>query len=520
MKVHLMHAARDFDPEADPPAQAGALSQDLELTTLLRAMAAGHQFLVGVARAALLSSLTDPALAGYRQRVLADCLAHPQVVRDLYELAVAAVEGEKKVYYGLFFRDSPEVILHRSIEVLDFFSGHLKALRDTARAQAAAFESEGFRQLFGMLDKELGDDYFAEVQGHLKELRFRRGVLLSAGLGAGNKGTDFVLRRPQEQSWRDRLTGSRDGFSFQIADRDENGARALAELRARGIGLVASALGQSSDHVLSFFRALRAELGFYVACLNLHQALTAKGEPVCFPNLVPGPADGGRPVLQASGLYDPCLSLHLEGRVVGNDISADGSSLLMITGANQGGKSTCLRAIGLARLMMQAGLFVPARSLRASISSGVFTHYKREEDAGMDSGKLDEELSRMSLIVDQIRPGGLLLCNESFASTNEREGTQIADEIIRALLDRDVTVVFVTHLFDLAHRWHARGQDGVLFLRAERKADGGRTFRIIPGEPLPTSYGEDVYRRIFRNENRPPPVPLTPDAAPPAQPPG
>ncbi len=258
MKVHLMHADRDFDPEADPPAQAGALSQDLELTTLLRAMAAGDQFLVGVAHAALLSSLTDPAPAGYRQRVLADCLAHPQFVRDLYGLAVAAVEGEKKVYYGLFFRDSPEVILHRSIQVLDFFCGHLKALRDTARARAAAFESEGFRQLFGMLDKELGDDYFAEVRGHLKELRFRRGVLLSARLGAGNKGTHYVLRRLREQSWRDRLSGSRDGSSFQIADRDENGARALAELRARGIGLVARALGQSRDHVLSFFRALRA----------------------------------------------------------------------------------------------------------------------------------------------------------------------------------------------------------------------------------------------------------------------
>jgi hypothetical protein len=149
-----------------------------------------------------------------------------------------------------------------------------------------------------MLDKEPGDDYFAEVQGHLKELRFRRGVLLSARLGAGNKGTHYVLRRPREQSWRDRLTGSRDGFSFQIADRDENGARALAGLRARGIGLVASTLGQSSDHVLSFFRALRAELGFYAACLNLHQALTAKGEPVCFPHLVPSPAGSGQPVVR------------------------------------------------------------------------------------------------------------------------------------------------------------------------------------------------------------------------------
>ena len=65
----------------------------------------------------------------------------------------------------------------------------------------------------------------------------------------------------------------------------------------------------------------------------------------------------------------------------------------MITGANQGGKSTFLRSVGLAQLMMQCGMFVAAESLRASVGQRLFTHYKREEDAAMESGKLDEELA-------------------------------------------------------------------------------------------------------------------------------
>ena len=62
--------------------------------------------------------------------------------------------------------------------------------------------------------------------------------------------------------------------------------------------------------------------------------------------------------------------------------------------------------------MMQSGMFVAAESFRASVSAGVFTHYRREEDAAMKSGKLDEELARMSAIADAITPGCLLLCNQ------------------------------------------------------------------------------------------------------------
>jgi DNA mismatch repair ATPase MutS len=192
--------------------------------------------------------------------------------------------------------------------------------------------------------------------------------------------------------------------------------------------------------------------------------------------------------------------------VVGNDVDADDRSLVMITGANQGGKSTFLRSVGLAQLMLQCGMFVGAHSLRASVVDGVFTHFKREEDATMERGKLDEELSRMREIADAITPNCILLCNESFAATNEREGSEIARQVIRALVDSDIAVFVVTHLFDLANSFYQQELATALFLRAERQPDGRRTFRLIKGQPLPTSYGEDSYRRIFGTAPEPAPA--------------
>ena len=242
-----------------------------------------------------------------------------------------------------------------------------------------------------------------------------------------------------------------------------------------------------------FFAELRAELGFYIGCLNLHEQLAAKQLSTCFPD----PLTAEEHVAAGRGLYDAALAFHLLTSPVGNDLAADGKTLVIITGANQGGKSTFLRSVGLAQLMMQAGMFVAARSYRAGTRAGVFTHFKREEDPTMTRGKLEEELHRMSEIADQITPMSLLLCNESFAATNEREGSEIARQVIRAMVEANVTVFFVTHLYDLAQSLHNQRLAAALFLRAERQPDGQRTYRVTSGEPLPTSYGQDSYQRIF-----------------------
>ena len=142
-------------------------------------------------------------------------------------------------------------------------------------------------------------------------------------------------------------------------------------------------------------------------------------------------------------------------------------------------------------------MFVAANSFSANVCSGIFTHYKREEDTSMTSGKLDEELSRMREIADKIAPRSILLCNESFAATNEREGSEIGRQVVRALVDTDIKVFFVTHLYDLAESLYREQREAGVFLRAERKAGGRRTFKLVEGAPLPTSYGADLYTQVF-----------------------
>lgn len=492
MKAFLMQRDQDFDLDKQLPSNAEALTQDLELNTLFRAMSGDDQFLFDVARKAVLLSLNDPEAIVYRQQALADCLAQPVIVRQIYDIAVEAIQAERKIWG--FWAKSPDSVLSRSVQVVELFVGYLHRLRKIADADAGRFTSEAFVRFFAMLASELDDAYFQTLEAQLRELQFRRGVMLDAHLGIGNKGANFVLRRPQEQRWIERIVSyNRSGNSFQIAERDESGLQALADLRGNGINLAANALAQSTDHILSFFTRLRTELGFYVGCVNLRALLLKKGEPLCFP--VPVAQD--TQAFSAQGLYEVCLSLRLAERAVGNEVHADNKPLVIITGANQGGKSTFLRSVGVAQLMMQSGMFAPAKSFTALVRNGVFTHYKREEDPSMKSGKLDEELSRMSAIADKITTHCLLLCNESFASTNEKEGSEIARQVVQALVDAGVTVFFVTHLFDFAEGFYRQKLDSALFLRAERLPDSRRTYRFVVGEPLPTSYGEDTYKRIF-----------------------
>jgi DNA mismatch repair ATPase MutS len=142
-------------------------------------------------------------------------------------------------------------------------------------------------------------------------------------------------------------------------------------------------------------------------------------------------------------------------------------------------------------------MFVPAESFCSNVCEGLFTHYRREEDTTMKSGKFDEELSRMSEIVEHLRANSMLLFSESFAATNDREGSEIARQIASALLEKRIKIFFVTHLYEFAHDYYEKKTQNAIFLRAERQENGGRTFKLVEGEPLQTSFGEDLYRRIF-----------------------
>jgi MutS domain V len=474
VKAHLLYQDQDFDVAAELPPGHQDLIQDLELDTLLAAMALGDRFLFEISRKVLLASSTEP-----------------DVIREMYAIAVAAL-ADKRGLWGFSYLQ-PHSILSGAVTQLEVLVARLRELRRVADDHAGTFRSEGLTTLLRTLQRELDDDYFQTLEHHLKQLRFPGGEVISAQLGRDNAGINFVLRSGGgRRGWKERVgIAPRSSYSFTIPPQDHGGAQTLSDITGRGINEVANAAAQSADHVTSYFTMLRAELGFYVSCLNLRDQLLARGQPVTFPDPC-----AFRPLrMSGEDLRDACLALRTGG-VVGNDVDADGKSLVIITGANSGGKSTFLRSVGLAQLMMQCGMFVAAGSLRASVSAGVFTHFIREEDPAMVSGRLDEELSRLSGIADHLTPDCLALFNESFAATNEREGSEIGRQVVRALLEAGVRVFFVTHQFDFADGFHRQRADSALFLRAPRQPGGRRDFKLIVAEPLPTSYGKDIYDRI------------------------
>jgi len=517
MKSLLMFRDRDFDPskiislrekevrsrDSDErlnlkqllPWNENALMQDLGLDFLINSMANGDVFLFEAAKVAVLSSLNDTETILYRQHILQDCIKNEKIVRDIYQLTIEAIVKEKSTHWwGLF--SSPSSILNESVDRLKMFAEILKKLRNIADTEDLEFESEGFKILFRMLKQELSDQYLAKIDEHIRRLKFREGVLINAELGRGNKGSNYVLSKQPEdkRNWLERLIPhKKQGYTYQVDPRDESGTRALSELRNQGLNIVANVLAQSTDHILSFFQSLRTELAFYIGCLNLRQHLAEMQEPICFPIS----NSAGVKKLSVSGLYDICLALSTKRMVISNDFNADGKDFI-ITGANTGGKSTFMRSLGIAQLMMQAGMFVPAESFSAEVHYSIVTHFKREEDTTMESGKLDEELSRMNIIVDNITSKSMVLLNETFAATNEREGSEIARMITKSLVDSGIKVVFVTHLYQFAHTLYEMKMQNTIFLRAERLEDGTRTFRVVEGKPLQTSYGEDLYVKIFQ----------------------
>ena len=243
MKTFLMHKAHDFDLERTSPPNEGVLYQALELETLLSAMAIKDQLVFDVSKKAILTGLYDGLeTIVYRQHALRDCLENPSTIWQLYLLTGEAIERQRKEWCS--FREYPSGRLDHSVAVMLIYVDVLRRIRKLVDWSSVTFKSEAFTTLFTTLARELSDDYFAVVSGHLSRLEFRRGVLVSARLGKGLGGAEYILRKPLAPSgnWLTRLFAKRPpGYTLHLAPRDEAGARAISELRDRGLGLAANA---------------------------------------------------------------------------------------------------------------------------------------------------------------------------------------------------------------------------------------------------------------------------------------
>ena len=485
MKIYLM-----FPPatQGKPPANCStpvALKSDLELEKILEQMAGGDEKIYAACEEALFRPLQSMQTITHRHEVLQDVLRNKEIVRQFY-LLVSEVEKIPRIY------SSPTRILenfNNAVWQLSSFTKILRDLRDLLDKTGGKFQSAGFRHLYATFREQMPDSFFREVQKHLQELQESE-ILIGAKLGSDLQSIEYTLLR------REKGLGLRWRFSPSYTINGEKNPHELEDLRRRrerALNRAKEILMQAARYLHSLLSTLQAELAFYLGCLNLIEKLQAIGMPYCLPTLLPLNTKDR----SWRNLYDVSLALIKGSPVVGNDLDAKGKNLFIITGANQGGKSTFLRSIGQAQLMAQCGMPVGAESFTAPLRRDIFTHFKRGEDNWMQRGKLDEELERMSRIAGFLQRDSLVLFNESFAATNEREGAEICRQITQALIDNDVEVFSVTHLYTFAVSFldHEKAE----FLQAQRLEDSRRTFKILPGKPQETAYGEDLYRKIFHN---------------------
>jgi DNA mismatch repair ATPase MutS len=259
--------------------------------------------------------------------------------------------------------------------------------------------------------------------------------------------------------------------------------------------------------------ALQDEIAFYLGAVRLIRHLTECGLPVCRPQIAPQ----DERVCHMTGAYNLNLALRmaplyrardLRHDIITNEVHfGEEGRIFILTGPNRGGKTTYTQALGLAHILMQAGLFVPASSASMSPVDGIFTHFAAEERLDLETGRLGEEARRLSEIFAHATRHSLILFNESLASTSAGESLYLARDIVRVVRLLGARAVFATHLHELAADADAintetEGDSKVVSLvsmvTVEKAPDGEtarRTYKIVPSAPMGRSYAREIALR-------------------------
>ncbi len=537
MKVRLLYADKDWKGVSSYY-DCDSIVNDLWLTVLfqtatrdqeeregavLKAQEADRH-LEDVLKKVMLAPLGTPEEIYYRQAVLQDFLGNEDFTKGLYGLSRDMMERWVKL--GKNERDKPGAARERGIQMvsrirqLHLFADTLSELKNLCRTHGDGFRSEGLRRFARGLWEEFSEEkeeklrkvledigFYCDGEGEyslagnggklVRQTRMVLGFSVENGLKLGNFKLDGLetVRRKLRRSGEKITFSEKMALAFasepttilKTSDLLED----LDRLENQVVEYVMGCFGPFMKDCRDFFEQLYFESAFYRACYNLYVRSRRTGLALCYPKVC------GKDSLCYENLTEYSMATYRARIPVGNDGEIRGKTLLIVTGANQGGKSTFLRSLGIAQIMMQCGMFVSAERFESGIFPHFFTHFTRREDSAMNSGRLDEELGRIDRIIANLGNDSLVLLNESFATTTEEEGSVIAYDVIRALTEAGVKVLTVTHLLSFARRVCEEGRPEAEFLCAERREDGRRTYKMIPSAPQLTSFGLDLYDQII-----------------------
>lgn len=191
------------------------------------------------------------------------------------------------------------------------------------------------------------------------------------------------------------------------------------------------------------------EVEFYIAWHEYIRHLQHSGLRFCYPDVTDASKEiSGREV------FDLALANQLiseKKSVVTNDFYLQNPErIIVVSGPNQGGKTTFARTFGQIHYLARLGCPVPGATAKLFFFDRLFTHFEREESIETLQGKLEDELIRIRSILETATPASILVMNESFLSTTTDDALFLSRQIIQRILELDMLSVSVTFLDELS----------------------------------------------------------------------
>ena len=228
-----------------------------------------------------------------------------------------------------------------------------------------------------------------------------------------------------------------------------------------------------ADYLPETVARLDRESQWYLAYHDYVERWRAAGLPVCYPTVAARPG----PVVIRGAFHPALMDVMPPGQIVCNDFLLMGPEhILVVSGPNQGGKTTYARLFAVVHYLAQLGCPVPAERASVSRFDQIFTHFEREEEAGHPESKLEAELRRLRDILATATPDSIVIINEAFSATTVRDGRELGRRVLERLTTLGARTVYVTFLEELSRLSDATVS--VVALMAS-ELSGTRAFRLV-----------------------------------------
>ena len=452
----------------------------------------------------------DGAVIEYRQKLFRDIDRNPAVYDVLKSLSKQMGDINDVMRKRSIFGHVSEDVLY-SFSAVSMYTDMIKFAAESTAEIINSLESEGLRELFSGMAEMAKSDKFREVTVLVAKINdsihhahsLTLGLNLNAKFEAYEAGIVSINSEPFTSS---------DIFSKIFG---KIGKKDGGESMECFMPLVENAVGESSGFAQAVYRALNGyilrsavkarttlmgyiqttvspiyligeELEFVMTCCDFIRELREKKCVCCMPEV----SDGAFVIRKMANPH--LLKKMPYHAVTKNDADfAPDVSISVITGPNSGGKSVYLRSVGVAYVMYQLGMFVPAEYAKLPTVSAIYCHFAIEDT--ISESRFVDECRRMREILNIIGDTSLLLMDESFSGTNSTEGAAIAVEVLKSVQASKTRCFFSTHLHEVAlqaGRFNEKSPR-VNTLSAEY-TDGKRTYKIIEQEPEGMSFAYEI----------------------------